>query len=242
MPPVDILRNHGTVARVDRVAVSVQPNALVIRCLMNQVSLASVNDDGTVSAYLRKTHGMRAWVCIMIAFLCISCTAGSRPRMLSKFPATIQVSEILFFTTDRYRCTFAVVETGPSIIDPALIQESKHNLDALRKSGANDLQRKYVFPRDGFAYFEGKSVPTVASDMDVAGDEGLAWDIGDEFFSGRDCMQEFQNAHKKPTRDEYLKIDKDIRDEGGIVVIGEKFRHTTIVYFPERRLAYYFGP
>ena len=180
------------------------------------------------------------WIAIMV--FCSSCIVGSREAVLSSFPIVIEVKKVRFFHTVPLGCTFAAVEIGPTHIPTELLRATQHSLALLRERKTNNTNRQFMFPEGGYAYFPEQSVLSVSSLIYEAGDEGLALRLGDQFSFGRSCLGELGRSGGKIEPEELRQMLDDTVAESGIVVIGDQFWPTTIVLFPERLLAYYYGP
>ena len=185
---------------------------------------------------------MRALMWMAIMFFCSSCIVGSREAVLSSFPSVIQVKKVRFFHTVPLGCTFAAVEIGPTHIPTELLRATQHNLALLRERDTSNPNRQFMFPEGGYAYFPEQSVLSVSSLIYDAGDEGLGLRLGDRFSFGQSCLGELGRSRGKIESRELRKMLDDTVAESGIVVIGDQFWPITIVLFPERLLAYYYGP
>ncbi len=166
-----------------------------------------------------------------------SCTAGNEQSVKDRFPSVIEPTDLLYFATDHYSCTFATVTTSPSsAVTDDLISESNHQLRLL--SLADPLAR-YTFPSGGFAYFQNRSLIDVASDFNHYGDGDLGYDIEEQIFSAKRCWADSNNPVSFEARQENMRI---ITDDSGIVVVGSDTPPVVIVFYPERDVAHYFGP
>ncbi|MEM9360819.1 MAG: hypothetical protein AAGB04_32000 [Pseudomonadota bacterium] len=178
---------------------------------------------------------------LLVSFaIVVGCTARTHEAVKRNFPQSIFLEEFLFFKTDYFRCTFAEVKTSEdSYIQNELIEDSSSNLEDLKNRKIEDAFSKYIFPDGGFAAFESRSLAEVAGDIESSGSSSLGYNVGEEIFSGKSCLRSLIDAGKSNQRKRY--VDAIGRDDG-IVIIGKNYRHTTIIFFPDENLAYYFGP
>ena len=184
---------------------------------------------------------LRKLLSLVSTIFLASCTAGSQGSVVSKFPPTIEIEDFLFFeTSSKFNCTFAEVITSPtSFIDQNGLMQTQENLERLNVHQKRDPRVRFQFPDAGFAYFPEKSIADVASDLDLAGDPDLGYDIGEEIFSAKKCWRELIDQRNWKQRERYYNL---INATAEVVIIGSKYRHTAIVFFPNKNRAYYFGP
>ncbi|MGH0004872.1 hypothetical protein ACQU0X_32830 [Pseudovibrio ascidiaceicola] len=184
---------------------------------------------------------LRKLLSLVSTIFLASCTAGSQGSVVSKFPPTIEIEDFLFFeTSSKSNCTFAEVITSPtSFIDQSGLRQTQENLERLKVHQKRDPRVRFQFPDAGFAYFPEKSIADVAADLDLAGDPDLGYDIGNEIFSGKKCWNTLREQRNWQKQDQFSGL---ISTMEGTVIIGSKYRHTAIVFFPKKNRAYYFGP
>ncbi len=186
-----------------------------------------------VSSLVSKKAVVLAMLSILV--LC-ACTAGSRGRVLARFPDDISVQDFIFIKTNLIDCTFAEVSIDTDVtIDPSRFQASLEALDALEQSGPFSYLE---FPDDGFHYFSGVSLVELISLIGLKGDSELEFIIGEWIFASKQCMP----TTAGPLSQAKVRYRGLISDSDLIIVIGADQPNTVILVDLAEARAYYLGP